>query len=192
MSETSDKVTRAVLEEGRKLAAKAVIYAAIAGGLMLVEPLRERVTAIWNSPAALDHIFHEVREMRDSLRRVTGEDRVIRQTPGQSYVVEPVTWGTTVVMNVVVQRTTLGATCRLLRRTGVFTDRNGVAYAGLTVEPSRQIGVTPDRVRIEMEHPRALPPGRTEVYLALEYNCAGVTVFDRTDNMVFTLLEAPR
>ncbi|WP_177174694.1 hypothetical protein [Loktanella fryxellensis] len=39
--------------------------------------------------------------------------------------------------------------------------------------------------------PPNLQPGRIELYIALEYECAGRTVFDRTDAVTFELLPRP-
>lgn len=177
-----------VVEEGKKFVAKAAIAGAVAGLLMLWAPFRDRVVAIWHSPDQLQMIFDELREMRGSLDRATGDDRVIRQVQGQSYVAEPVHHGDTIILNLTAHRTRLGASCRLVRRTGLFTDGNGVVYAGPTAPATRQLGSVPERIRLELEHPVSLPIGRVEVRVALEFDCGGEIVFDQTDIVIFQLL----
>jgi hypothetical protein len=187
---TPKDIATLVIEEGKKLAARALIAGAAAGLLMLWAPFRDRVVDIWNSPDTLFQIQQEIQEMRGSLMRATGEDRVVRQMPGQSYVAEPVHHGDRIIVNLVMQRTRLGSACRLLRRTPIFADLNGVRYAGEAVTPSSQLGAVPERLRIEVQHPSDLPAGRVELYFVMEFDCGGDRVFDQTEIMVFRLMPA--
>jgi len=188
-----------------KIALTSVI--ALSGAFIwLASPLVESVTAIVNSPKTIVDLSNEIKASREESRQdsqaikkqinelasavaqATGEDRVIRMQPGLSYVTEPVKSGEIVTLNLVVQRTKLGATCRLVSRTGLFTDVTGVAIGGESLKPARQIGVESSRIRVDLHPPKNLMPGRIEVYLALEFDCGGRSVFDRTDTLVYTLL----
>ena len=166
----------------------AVILAAI------LTPLGERVAAIWNSPERLERIEGKLDTAIDDIRRATGEDRVIRQTPGLSYVTEPVFVGDMITLNLVAERTALGRSCKLIDSQALFTDQTNVTTPGRrAVEgpPRRQIDDTPTRLRVALIPPSTLQPGRVELYLVLEYICGDRTVFDRTDPVTFELLERP-
>ncbi|SLN75066.1 hypothetical protein [Roseisalinus antarcticus] len=67
----------------------------------LFTPLCLRLTDIWTSPDRLGRIEEKVDLLTTEVRRATGEDRLIRQTAGLSYVTEPVCQGETIVLNVV-------------------------------------------------------------------------------------------
>ncbi|MBU2328300.1 MAG: hypothetical protein KJ755_13250 [Alphaproteobacteria bacterium] len=154
-------------------------------------PLGDRVVDIWNSPERLGRIESKLDLMIADVRKATGEDRVIRQSPGLSYVTEPVTEGDTITLNIVAERTPLGRDCQLVDSQPLFTDRSNVTTPGRrAVEgaPRRQIDETPTRIRVELIPPQNLQPGRVELYLALEYRCGERTVFDRTDAVTFQLL----
>lgn len=131
-----------------------------------------------------------IAELADQVRELAGENRVIRQMAGQSYVIEPVRVGDKVVLNIVAQRTTLGASCRLIGGQSLFTDEDGITVPGSALAARRQIDAMPTRLRVTLDPPPDLMPGRVEVYLSLEYDCGGKTVFDRTDTLVYRLMEA--
>ncbi|WP_392338869.1 hypothetical protein [Loktanella salsilacus] len=154
-------------------------------------PLGTRVMDIWTSPERLGRIEAKLDVMIVDVRRATGEDRVIRQTPGMSYVTEPVTVGDIITMNIVAERTSIGRDCQLINSQSLFTDGTNVTTPGRrAVEgaPLRQIDDTPTRIRVELIPPQNLQPGRVELYLALEYRCGERTIFDRTDAVTFELL----
>ncbi|WP_226628438.1 hypothetical protein [Alloyangia pacifica] len=133
----------------------------------------------------------QVEKLGEDVRRATGEDRVIRQPQGLSYVEEPVSVGENVVLWLTVARTRLGKDCRLRDWTPLFTDGRNVPLAGTRRHPggvSRQIGDDFEKLRVEMVPPRNLIPGRIELYLVLDYDCAGKRVPDRTDVVTYQLL----
>lgn len=138
--------------------------------------------------ASLDALRRDVGQLTDEVRRATGEDRIIRQARGLSYVTEPVRQGDDVVLNLVIERTGRGADCRFVSGQSLFTDVGGVAVPGSRVEPQRQVSTSQTRLRILLTPPDVLIPGRVELYLALEYQCDGRTVFDRTDTVTYQLL----
>lgn len=188
-------------EEVKKWLARLVIWVVIWGGggalAYMFTPLWDRLQAIWESPITQDAILSEMREVRQEqrevraeLQRATGEDRVLRMIPGLSYVSEPVRQGETVILNLVAQRTRLGAGCRLVSGISLFTDENGVTLAGSPLRPVRQIGTDQMRLRIELTTPPTLRPGRTALHLELEYSCAGSPVYDSTEPVIFYLLPA--
>lgn len=138
--------------------------------------------------ASVDALRRDVGQLTDEVRRATGEDRIIRQARGLSYVTEPVRQGEDVVLNLVIERTGRGKGCRFVGGQSLFTDVAGVAVPGSRVDPQRQVSTSQTRLRIVLEPPAVLIPGRVELYLALEYQCDGQTVFDRTDTVTYQLL----
>lgn len=132
----------------------------------------------------------ELRDLARAVRLSSGEDRIFRQPIGMSYVSEPVRIGEPVVLNLVLQRTARGADCRFLGAQSLFTDQTNVTLAGSRIEPTRQVGPEPARLRLEIAPPPSLMAGRVELHLAAEYACPdedGVA-FDRTDVIPYTLL----
>ncbi|SMO64127.1 hypothetical protein [Paracoccus laeviglucosivorans] len=165
-----------------------------AGALLLAlfTPFWGSMQAIWQTPEAVAALQVEVTAMRSELNAATGDNRVIRQTPGLSYVTEPVHVGEGVIMNLVMERTTLGAKCIFVAGQSLFGEAGGVVTPGSEIRPSRQIGEETTRLRVKLVPPDTLRPGRIELYLALEYDCDGRRVFDRTDIVTYSLLPAPR
>lgn len=136
----------------------------------------------------------DVEQLKEDVKRANGEDRVIRQPQGLSYIMEPVHEGDTVVMIAVLSRTKLGADCRLEDWTPIFTDERNIPTPGgrLRAGPvQRQINTDLVPLRIEMKPPQ-LRPGRITVYLTLTYRCPskdGATVVpDRTEVLAYQLL----
>ena len=56
----------------------------------LWSPVSNNLKDIWNSPGRLTAIEAGVKEIKESMRNLAGEDRVFRQIEGLSYVEEPV------------------------------------------------------------------------------------------------------
>ncbi len=167
------------------------IWATTAIGLYLYTPLSEWVTAMLEVPAKVAAISSEVAELRDEVAQATGDDRVIRQPRGLSYVTEPVHVGEEVVFNLVIERTTLGANCNFLGGQSLFTEAGGVMTPGSAIPAAtRRLAERQTRLRLRLVPPVNLNPGRIELYLALEYDCDGKTVFDRTETVVYQLLDA--
>lgn len=162
-----------------------------AGGAILLAiftPFWGSVQAIWRTPLAVAALQAEVTALRNDLMEETGDNRVIRQPPGLSYVTEPVHVGEMVVLNLVMERTTLGAKCIFVGGQSLFTEAGGVITPGSDIKPSRQIGEEVTRLRVLLTPPDTLRAGRIELYLALEYDCDGRRVFDRTDVVTYALL----
>lgn len=159
--------------------------------LAIFTPFWATMQLIWDSPRVLASLQKEVAALRTDLTDATGDNRVIRQTPGLSYVTEPVHVGEAVILNLVLERTQLGAKCVLLGGQSLFTEAGGVTTPGSAVMPSRQVGEEIARLRIKLVPPDTLRPGRIELFLALEYDCDGRRVFDRTDVVTYSLLPRP-
>ncbi|MGA0617707.1 hypothetical protein [Paracoccus sp. KR1-242] len=159
--------------------------------LAIFTPFWDNARAVWSSPATLMALQQEVSALRVELSTATGDNRVIRQTPGLSYVTEPVHVGEAVILNLVLERTELGAKCVLIGGQSLFTEAGGVTTPGSAVMPSRQIGEETARLRIKLVPPDTLRPGRIELFVALEYDCDGRRVFDRTDVVTYSLLPRP-
>lgn len=176
--------------------------------LAILTPLGTTMAAIWEAPATLATISAEVAELRADVppgtlaaisaevaelradvAQATGDDRVIRQPKGLSYVTEPVHLGEDVVFNLVIERTTLGANCDFIGGESLFTEAGGVMTPGSAIPAStRRLEAQQTRLHLRLTPPENLRPGRIELYLALEYDCDGKRVYDRTDTAVYSLL----
>ena len=189
-----------IVDELRKRIFGTVFLVLVSVLIWLFSPIRDQLHAMWQGPVVIAQLkasteasfkaqAEQIATLTELVRNINGENRVIRQTPGQSYVTEPVTVGQPVTLNLVAQRTALGATCKLTNSQSLFTDTSGVAAPGRSLGQKRQITTDPTRLRVLIQPPRKLLLGRIEVYLALEYECSGKTVFDRTDPVYYTLLE---
>lgn len=177
-------------DEVAKWAVRMILLGLVITMTWLFTPLSAKVTAIWASPETLERVVKDIEKLVAAVNQATGENRVIRQPPGQSYVTEPVRVGDIVTLIAVVQRTTLGANCRLISGQSLFTDISGVAITGSELGGPRQIGTSQTRLRVDLIPPPILQPGRIELYIALEYDCGGQRVFDRTDTVTYQLLPA--
>lgn len=201
MPDTPQMFTRSfIVEELRKRIFGLLFLVAVSILVWLFTPISEKVSGIWHSPEKLQSIeenqvegfraqAEQLSKLSDQVAAINGEDRVIRQSPGQSYVTEPVGQGEDVTLNLVAQRTALGERCKLVASQSLFTDARGVAMTGKSGSVKRQIGTDATRLIVVIEPPKTLLPGRIELYLALEYLCDGRTVFDRTDTVYYTLTE---
>lgn len=166
--------------------------------VFLFTPLLDQISKVWNSPDAMtevietqEEIIRDLKIIAEDLREATGENRVIRQPLGQSYIEEPVAVGENVIMILLTERTKLGSICLLTDWVPLFADYTNVIIPGEKAQQGtirRQIGSSIERLRMEMIPPSILQPGRIEVYLSLEYSCDGETVFDRTAVLAYTLL----
>lgn len=152
-------------------------------------PAGERVKAIWHSPDTLETINEKLDYITAEVKRATGEDRIFIETPGMSYVTEPVYRGDDIALNMVVRRTTLGAACIAVERTPFFTDETNIATAGITEPVNRQMTTNPSNVSIDLQIPDKVRDGRVTLYLAYEFDCAGATVFNSTNPVAFMLNE---
>lgn len=134
----------------------------------------------------------DIAELQDRMAIVQGEDRVIREVPGLTYVSEPVYQGENIVFNMVAERTRLGLRCVLNYSQPIFTDMLNVPTPGARRESARQIKDDPTPLRPGFVPPHNLRPGRITVYLILAYTCDGKTVFDQTSTAAFEMLAGPR
>ncbi|TJZ85847.1 hypothetical protein [Paracoccus hibiscisoli] len=191
MSEKTQAFGAFLLDEAKKWAARTFIMLMVAVFVLLVTPMKDRLERIWNSPDLLAEVLNKLDELSAEVQRATGEDRVIFEVPGQSFVREPVHLGEQITLNMVLRRTKLGTPCTLLNRTAIFTDETGIANAGLTIRPARQVGAADTLIRLMLDVPQQVQTGRVTVYLSLEFDCGGKPVFDQTRPVAFALLEKP-
>ncbi len=133
-----------------------------------------------------------IAEHQERMAVVQGEDRVIREVPGLTYVAEPVYQGEKIVFNFVAERTRLGEKCVLEYTQPIFTDMLNVPTPGMRRQAARQINEDPTPLRPSFTPPSNLRPGRITVYLILAYTCDGKTVFDQTTTAAFEMIEGPR
>lgn len=173
--------------------------------IAVLTPVGAHVVTIWESPTKMAEGLAVIEgqlkshgeamdAIRDDLRHAAGEDRVIRQLAGLSYVEEPVYEGQVVTMIMVAARTERGRDCRLTEWTPLFTDEGGITVPGEPAKAgpvSRQINDEQTRLRIEMRPPESLTPGRIALHLALTYDCAGTRVYDQSDPVIYQLLGGP-
>ena len=129
-------------------------------------------------------------EVKEKLASLTGEDRVIYQPPGQSFVVEPVVVGKTIEYIMTFRRTVRGKDCILKNVTPIYTKSNGVALIGSYEFKGVQYDTNLTRADIDLPFPPELTPGRTVLQLQLEYTCNGLTVFELTDPVIFEVISA--
>lgn len=142
------------------------------------------------SAQSLQDVNDAVEVLSERVRRASGDNRIIRQTPGLSYVFEPVSVGENIILNLVIERTDHGEDCILRRGQSLFSDTSGVPIAGSAFQPTQQLTTSQARLRVDLVPPPKLKTGRIELYIALEYECGGNPVFERTDTVTYKLLEA--
>ena len=178
-------------EEFKKWFTRSFFVVMTAIVVALWSPVGNNLKDIWNSPGRLTAIEAGVDEINESLRNLTGEDRVFRQIDGLSYVEEPVYRGENIFLHLVVERTELGKDCVLTKAVPLFKDKTGVTTPGTMPERDLINGVTTDTIAVRLEYipPPNLELGRVEVYVAIEYECNGKTGFDRTDVLAYKLLD---
>lgn len=128
--------------------------------LAIFTPYWETVVAIWRSPMQIAAVQKELTARRGDLSKATGDNRVIRQPPGLSYVTEPVYVGDPVVLNLVIKRTPFGAKCHLTFAQSLFAEAGGVVTPGSELKPVRQINEDETRLRVTLTPPANLRPAR--------------------------------
>lgn len=134
----------------------------------------------------------DISDLQQRMATVQGEDRVIREIPGLTYVSEPVYQDENIVFNFVAERTRLGANCLLEYSQPIFTDMLNVPTPGGRRDAARQISDNPTPLRPGYAPPPNLRAGRVTVYLILAYSCDGKTVFDQTTTAAFEIIKGPR
>ena len=191
MTEDNKHKTYFLLEEFKKWSTRSFFVVLTAVIVALWSPVSNNLRDIWDSPDRLNAIESGVDEIRESLRNLSGENRIIRQREGLSYVEEPVHKGENVFLYLVIERTELGKNCVLTKAVPLFKDKTGVTTPGTRPERPLHSGITTDLTvaRLEYIPPPNLELGRIEVYVSLEYNCDGKTMFDRTDVLTYELLD---
>lgn len=158
--------------------------------VFLFTPVYDKLEALWSLPEKLVLIEEQILELRQITRTLTGEDRIIKQTAGLSYVREPVYKGQNVTLVIVAERTESGKNCVIKGSQSVFMDEGRIPTPGTrpNATTGHNISNTPTTMSVELTPPDSLRPGRVEVYLILEYECDGETKFDRTQTLPFKLL----
>tara|TARA_R110000796_G_scaffold59405_15_gene137057 strand:- start:7940 stop:8515 length:576 start_codon:yes stop_codon:yes gene_type:complete len=179
------------------LAGRVVELAKVLGSIGIIVSFFSGIWAFTYGPVAsfLDQwsrMQNNIAELQQKMAVVQGEDRVIREVPGLTYVSEPVYQGENIVFNMVAERTRLGLNCVLQYSQPIFTDMLNIPTPGLRREAARQIRDDPTPLRPGYTPPPNLRPGRVTVYLILAYTCDGKTVFDQTSTAAFEIIEGPR
>ena len=168
-----------------------MIGAALAGVLSFMSVvLFAGVMSIYGQP--LSKIVQDwlgITAIKEQIAEMSGANRVTQQPDGMSYVREPVFVGQPIELVLIIGRTPVGAACILIESIPLFVGDDGQTYAGQPRRPSQQLGPSPSRRELVLPYPERLPPGRTALELQLEYDCAGVTVFELTEPVSFTVQE---
>lgn len=154
-----------------------------------VGPLRQYIDRI-------DRLITDVEQIKSALASITGEDRVIRQPDGMSFIREPVHKGEDVVMLLVASRTTLGKDCRRVSWAPIFQDSRLIETPGVIEDHGvflHEIGHDLKPMQVTMTPPANLVPGRIRVHLAVLYKCptrnGEQEVPDKTRFLTYELLE---
>lgn len=191
MTEDNKHKTYFLWEEFKKWSTRSLFVVLTAIVVALWSPVSSNLKDIWNSPDRLTAIENGVGAIRENMRHLQGENRIIRQREGLSYVEEPVRRGENVFLYLVLERTELGKNCVLTKAVPLFKDKTGVTTPGVRPERPLQIGLTTDPTvtRLEYIPPPNLELGRVEVYVSLEYDCDGKNMFDKTDVLTYQLLD---
>lgn len=176
-----------IIETAKVIGAMSIIFSACVGvWAWTVGPVAEFFSRI-------DQLVEDMEEVKQDVARANGEDRVIRQPEGMSYIKEPVRQGQPVTMIAVVGRTKLGEGCILTDWVPIFSDERNIPTPGRPDRagpPRRQIDGDLTPLEIVMRAPPSLRPGRATVYLTLTYRCqpSQIVVRDRTRTLPFELL----
>ena len=192
MTEDNEHKTYFLWEEFKKWSTRSFFVVLTAIVVALWSPVGNNLREIWNSPERLTTIEAGIRDINENLRSLSGDDRIIRQREGLSYVEEPVRKGENVFLYLVMERTELGKDCKLTKAVPLFKDKTGVTTPGTRPDRPLQRGLTTDPTvtRLEYIPPPNLELGRIEVYVSLEYECDGKIMFDRTDVLTYELLDS--
>lgn len=190
MPEYAKGAANLFLEELKKWFIKLIFLVLTAILAFIFTPLYEKIQEIWEMPERLNSIESSVKNLEETTKTLTGEDRIIRQPYGLSYVREPVKVGDNINVVIVAQRTESGLSCILEGVQGVFSDETRIPYSGSLAKYTRlrNIGKDLEPVSLELVPPPNLIPGRIEIYLVSKYDCDGSTRFDRTYVLNYKLL----
>lgn len=191
MKEEDKHKTYFLWEEFKKWSTRSFFVILTTLVVALWSPVGNNLRDIWNTPERLGTIEKSIIDLGKNIRTLSGEDRVIRQREGLSYVEEPVHKGDNVFLYLVLERTELGKNCKLTKAVPLFKDKTGVTTPGTRPERPLQsgLGTDPTVIRLEYIPPPNLELGRIEVYVTLEYDCDGRTLFDKTDILTYELLD---
>lgn len=127
--------------------------------------------------------------LEETVNELTGQSGIIFMPPGHSYVEEPVSWGKTIKVHLIMQRTERGEACEFLVGQSLFFDSRGIPFPGPLVNPIRQLDTSATELYLELNHPIAILPGRIKLTLSMKYECDGLTEYDDTRPVFFYLQE---
>lgn len=128
-------------------------------------------------------------EVREAINELSGENRLIREPPGFSYVKEPVVEGEDIQVILNIARTERGKQCTFVGGTSVFRGQNGRPLPGSPLPAQRQINTNLEVFTVTLTPPDDLPPGRVIVTLQLSYNCpwSSIPVIENTRPLAYEL-----
>ena len=171
----------------------------LTGIVFLFTPFFDQVKEVWATPEALVDIqqtqvmiLDQLTSLNNTVNEYSGENRVIRQPPGLSYVEEPVHIGDE-ILNIyyVLQRTDLGASCDAVAGKPFFIDNRNIPIPAADIKV-RNIDTNLGPLRVPVELPDEIKPGSVAVYIVMEYSCNGKKKYDSTDPIRFLLIERKR
>jgi hypothetical protein len=158
------------------------------------------IVGIWSVYG--DGIISELREelgINENQERISealGENRVLRQPYGLSYVSEPVYVNDRMVVNLTYSRTEYGTSCVFEGGRTSFIMPDGIPLGGSEIPVVRQIGENLTTFRLAVDSPSG-PfaeehlDDRWSVFLILQYDCQNTTEFEETYPMPFVLRSRP-
>lgn len=185
-----DSISTFISEEGKKAFARWA-FSIVAMLLLLAwTPMRDFVAAVIATPTKVEELYDRLDALDKKVTRVAGEDRIIQEELNLGFVHEPVYQGDVMVYTFIAKRTSRGESCIAESYTPVFTDMDNIALQGDAVIMKRQLlTASSSLVRLRLQTPPDLLPGRNTVRVSFEYNCNGQKVYDSTIPVAFRLLE---
>ena len=131
--------------------------------------------------------------LTDNIASLNGNTRITRMPVGMSYVREPVYLGEDIDLVIYIGRTERGVNCELERIIPLFTDDNGVVFAGVPRTPAQQLATTEIvRRELTLPQPEDLRAGRVSLQLQLHYHCDEGRVLENTLAVSYYALEGNR
>lgn len=139
-------------------------------------------TGLWVTygPTLIGKLKEELglNELKHLVLEATGETRILRQLPGQSYVKEPVYKGEPLTYVLTGSRTERGEKCTYKGAVPLFTTDSGLTLAGTFQGAGRQYTVNNTRTEMLLRLPPSLETGRISLQIQIEYECPSITMSD--------------
>lgn len=137
-----------------------------------------------------------IRENYELTMRALGEDKVLRQPEGLSFVQEPVYSGEDILVNLVIERTDWGDECLFNGGSTVFIQPNGITISGGSLPVIKQISTDSTRFQLQVDSPnlhnyrfRDDREERWALFFLFDYTCYGQKITEESRPLPFILRE---